>query len=177
MSTSAAAAAGQTPLDETTLGGLLAKAVASRGGTVRLVGRRLHGLASRLIADGVPVEATVPRRRDARALRRAVRRAGGAAPEAAVADIHVGLPFADAALDILVCRLDPGTFPFPRRTVRELGRAIAPYGVVVLLPGDGASWPEGLVDAWAASAGLVPHVARGMGGALPFAGAVYESRS
>jgi len=167
MSTSAAAAAGQTPLDETTLGGLLAKAVASRGGTVRLVGRRLHGLASRLIADGVPVEATVPRRRDARALRRAVRRAGGAAPEAAVADIHVGLP----------CRLDPGTFPFPRRTVRELGRAIAPYGVVVLLPGDGASWPEGLVDAWAASAGLVPHVARGMGGALPFAGAVYESRS
>jgi SAM-dependent methyltransferase len=157
-------------IDET----LLAQAVAS-GGPVGLVGRRLHDLAARLLADGVRVEVTVPRRRDARALRRATRDLGGLARPPAVADVRVNLPYRDSGLDMLVCRLDPRTFPFPRHTVRELSRTLAPGGVLALLPGAKVSWPAGLVDAWAAAAGLVPLVERAVGGALPFTGAVYKS--
>jgi SAM-dependent methyltransferase len=178
MTGPAAAEAGRTPLDEVTLGGFLAGAAAGGTGTIRLVGAHLHDLAARLVVDGLTVEATVPRRRSARALRRALRRAGQrSAVSAVVGDIGIDLPFADGTADVLVCRLDPRTFPFPRRTVRELGRAIAPGGTVVLLTGDRAPWPAGLVDAWAASAGLEPQVERGVGGALPFTGAVYRSRS
>jgi SAM-dependent methyltransferase len=151
------------PIDEA----LLTRAMASHG-PVALVGRRMRDLTLRLLADGVRVEVTVPRRRDAYALRRATR-------DTRVADLRLDLPYPDGGLDLLICRLDPRTFPFPRRTVRELGRALAPGGVLALLPGAKASWPAGLVDAWAASAGLVPLVERGVGGALPFAGAVYES--
>jgi SAM-dependent methyltransferase len=177
MSRPAAATSGLTPLDEATLAGLLTTAVSARSGPVRLVGARPHDLAVRLIADGVPVEVIVPGRRDARAFRRALRRAGLTAAAPIVADLRIDLPVADAALDAFVCRLDPRTFPFPRHTVRELGRAVASGGVVVLLAGDDVPWPAGLVDAWAASAGLVPQVHRSMGGALPFSGAVYESRA
>jgi hypothetical protein len=178
MSHSAAAAAGRTALDDATLGGLLANAMAGGAGPIRLVGARLHDLAARLITDGIPVEATVPRRRDARALRRAMRHAGRrAAVTPVISDIAVNLPFPDAGMGILVCRLDPQTFPFPRHTVRELGRAVARGGMVVLLTGDDAPWPAGLVDAWAVSAGLRPRVERGVGGALPFTGAVYRSRT
>jgi SAM-dependent methyltransferase len=156
--------AAPAPLDEALLDGLIAKS----HGPVALIGRRMHDLAARLLADGGRVEVTVPRRRDARALRRV-----GLAP--AVMDIRVDLPYRDAGLSLLICRLDPRTFPFPRHTVRELGRALAPGGVLALLPGAKAAWPAGLVDAWAASAGLVPLVERGVGGALPFAGAVYTT--
>jgi SAM-dependent methyltransferase len=161
--------AARAPIDEALV---LAKAAANNG-PVRLVGRRMQDLAARLLADGVRVEVTVPRRRDARALRRATRDLRGLAP--AVADIRVDLPYPDAGLELLICRLDPRTFPFPRHTVRELGRALAPGGVLALLPGANVTWPAGLVDAWAVSAGLVPLVERGVGGPHPFAGAIYES--
>lgn len=176
MSTSAAAAAWQIPLDQSALGALLAKAVVSRPGPVRLIGSHLHDLAARLIADGVPVQAGVPNRRDARVLRRAARRAGGAVPPPTVGGIDVDLPFPDADLGVVVCRLEPRTFPFPRHTVRELGRIVAPDGWVVLLPGDRDSWPAGLVDAWAAAAGLAPPSDRDPGGGQPFTGAVYRPR-
>jgi SAM-dependent methyltransferase len=177
MNGPAAAEAGRTPLDEVALGSLLARTAAEDGGPVRLVGTRLHDLAARLIVDGVAVEATVPGRRGAWALRRALRRAGRrSAVTPVVDDIGIDLPFPDGGSQLLVCRLDPQTFPFPRHTVRELGRAISPGGTVVLLSGGRAPWPAGLVDAWALSAGLAPKVERGMGGALPFTGAVYRSR-
>jgi SAM-dependent methyltransferase len=172
-----AAEAGRTPLDEIALGSLLAGAATGGSGTVRLVGAHLHDLAARLVTDGVAVEATVPGRRWARAHRRALRRIGQrSAFVPVVGDIGIDLPFPDSGADVLVCRFDPQTFPFPRHTVRELGRAISPGGTVVLLTGGQAPWPAGLVDAWAVSAGLVPKAERGVGGALPFAGAVYESR-
>lgn len=177
MSTSAASAYGCTPLDDATLGTLLAKAAGRRTASVRLVGSGLHDLAARLIADGVPVEASVPHRRDARALRRAAHREGGSVPDPAVGDIDVDLPFPDGSENVLVCRLDPKIFPFPRHTVRELRRALAPGGVVVVLPGGRTSWPASLVDAWAAAAGLAPPDERETGGALPFAGAVYQTRA
>ncbi|GAA4614360.1 hypothetical protein GCM10023195_62610 [Actinoallomurus liliacearum] len=176
MSTPTSAACGHAPLDDATLGTLLAGAAARRTAPVRLVGPGLHDLAARLIADGVPVEVSVPRRRDARALRRAARRAGGSVPPVGVGEIDIDLPFSAASLPVVACRLDPKTFAFPRHTVRELGRAMAPGGVVVVLPGERASWPAGLVDAWAAAAGLTPPDERETGGALPFAGAVYRAR-
>jgi SAM-dependent methyltransferase len=168
---------GHDPLDEIALGGLLAGAVAGEGGPVHLVGARLHDLATRLVVDGLAVEATVPGRRGARAMRRALRRSGQrAAFTPVVGDIGIDLPYPDGGANVLVCRLDPQTFPFPRHTVRELGRAVSPGGLVVLLTADKAPWPAGLVDAWAAAAGLTPQVERGVGGALPFTGAVYRSR-
>jgi SAM-dependent methyltransferase len=176
MSRPAAAEAGWDPLDEVALGSLLPVAATGGTGTIRLVGAHLHDLAARLVTDGLTVEATVPGRRSARALRRALRRAGqrdALAP--VIGDIGIDLPLPDAGADVLVCRLDPRTFPFPRHTVRELGRAVSHDGTVVLLTGGRAPWPAGLVDAWAASAGLVPRVERGVGGALPFTGAVYRS--
>jgi SAM-dependent methyltransferase len=163
--------AARAPIDEALV---IAKAAASNG-SVALVGRRMHDLAVRLLADGVRVEVTVPRRRDARALRRAARNVGGLAHPPAVADIRVDLPYPDAGLELLICRFDPRTFPFPRHTVRELGRALTPGGVLALLPGAKVSWPAGLVDAWAAAAGLAPLVERGVGGPHPFAGAIYKS--
>jgi SAM-dependent methyltransferase len=177
MSTPAAAAHGRTPLDDATIGALLTKAAARHTAPVRLVGTGLHDLAARLIADGVPVEASVPHRRDARTLRRAAQRAGGSVPAPGVGEIDVDLPFPDASLHVAVCRLDPKTFAFPRHTVRELGRALAPDSVVVVLPGGRTSWPASLVDAWAAAAGLVPPDERETGGALPFTGAVYRPRT
>jgi SAM-dependent methyltransferase len=169
---------GQVPLDEIALGGLLAGAAASGTGTIRLVGAHLHELAVRLVVDGLTVDATVPGRRGARAMRRALRRAGQRnAVSPVVGDIGIDLPHPDRSADLLVCRLDPKTFPFPRHTVRELGRAVSPGGLVVLLTSGRGPWPAGLVDAWAASAGLAPQVERGVGGALPFTGAVYRSRS
>jgi SAM-dependent methyltransferase len=175
MNGPAAAEAGRSPLDEIALGSLLATAAGT--GPIRLVGAHLHDLAARLVVDGLTVEATVPGRRPARALRRALKRAGQRTAIAPViGDIGINLPFPDSGADVLVCRLDPQTFPFPRHTVRELGRAIGPGGMVVLLTGARSPWPSGLVDAWAGSAGLVPQVERGVGGALPFTGAVYESR-
>jgi SAM-dependent methyltransferase len=177
MNGPAAAEAGRSPLDEVALGSLLAGAATGGTGPVRLVGAHLHDLATRLVVDGVAVEAAVPGRRGARALRRALRRAGQrSALTPVVGDIGIDLPFPDSGADVLVCRLDPQTFPFPRHTVRELGRAVSPGGMVVLLTGVRPPWPAGLVDAWAASAGLAPQVERGVGGALPFAGAVYRSR-
>ncbi|GLY86285.1 hypothetical protein [Actinoallomurus iriomotensis] len=177
MNSPAAAETGWSRLDEVALGSLLATAAAAGTGPVRLVGNQLHDLAARLVVDGLPVEATVPGRRGARALRRALRRAGQRAAVAPiVANIGIDLPFSDSAAHVLVCRLDPQTFPFPRHTVRELGRAVSPGGTVVLLTGGQAPWPAGLVDAWAVSAGLAPQSERDTGGALPFAGAVYESR-
>jgi SAM-dependent methyltransferase len=176
MTRPAAAEAGWDPLDEVALGSMLAGAAGGTG-TIRLVGAHLHDLATRLVTDGLTVEATVPGRRWARALRRALRRAGRRAAVApVVGDIGIDLPFPDSAAGVLVCRLDPQTFPFPRHTVRELGRAISPGGTVVLLTGARPPWPAGLVDAWAASAGLVPDTERGVGGALPFTGAIYRSR-
>jgi SAM-dependent methyltransferase len=173
----AAAETGRTPLDEVALGSLLAGAAAGDTTTIRLVGAHLHDLAVRLVVDGLTVEATVPGRRGARTLRKALRRAGQrSALDPVVGDIGIDLPFPDSGADVLVCRLDPQTFPFPRHTVRELGRAISPGGTVVLLTGGQAPWPAGLVDAWAVSAGLAPKIERGVGGALPFTGAVYESR-
>lgn len=173
----AAAETGRTPLDEIALGGLLAGAAARGSGTVRLVGAHLHDLATRLVTDGVTVEATVPGRRWARAHRRALRRADQrSAFVPVVGDIGIDLPFPDSGADVLVCRLDPQTFPFPRHTVRELGRAISPGGTVVLLTGGQAPWPAGLVDAWAVAAGLAPKAERRAGGALPFVGAVYNAR-
>lgn len=163
--------AARAPIDEALV---IAKATAGKG-PVALIGRRIHDLAARLLADGVGVEVTVPRRRDARALRRAIRDAGGLARPPAVADLRVDLPYPDAGLELLICRLDPRTFPFPRHTVRELGRALTPGGVLALLSGAKVSWPAGLVDAWAVSAGLVPLVERGVGGPHPFAGAIYRS--
>ncbi|MDN3357390.1 methyltransferase domain-containing protein [Actinomadura sp. DC4] len=178
MNGPAAAETGRSPLDEVALGSLLAGAAANGNGTVQLVGAHLQDLAARLVADGVTVEATVPGRRWARASRRALRRAGQrSAYVPVVGDIGIDLPFPDSGTDVLVCRLDPQTFPFPRHTVRELGRAITPGGTVVLLAGGQAPWPAGLVDAWAVSAGLAPKVERGVGGAVPFTGSVYESRS
>lgn len=162
--------AARAPLDETFL---IARAAASSE-PVRLIGRRMHDLAARLLADGVRVEVTVPRRRDARAVRRAARDVGGLVRPPAVADIRVDLPYPDAGVELLICRLGPRTFPFPRHTVRELGRALAPGGILALLPGAKVSWPAGLVDAWAVAAGLVPPVERGVGGPHPFAGAIYE---
>ncbi|GAA4510105.1 hypothetical protein GCM10023191_072270 [Actinoallomurus oryzae] len=177
MNSPAAAEAGRNRLDEVALGSLLATAAATGTGPVRLVGAHLHDLATRLVVDGLSVEATVPGRRGARALRRALRRAGQRSAVApVVADIGIDLPFADSAAHVLVCRLDPQTFPFPRHTVRELGRAISPGGTVVLLTGGQAPWPAGLVDAWAVSAGLTPRPERDTGGARPFTGAVYASR-
>ncbi|MEV0401193.1 hypothetical protein [Actinoallomurus sp. NPDC050550] len=176
MSTPAAAAYGCSGLDDATLSTLLTKAVTRRTAPVRLVGSGLHDLAARLIADGVPVEVRVPHRRDARALRRAAHRAGGDVPTPSVGGIDVDLPFPDGTLHALVCRLDPRSFPFPRHTVRELGRALAPDGLVVVLPGERTSWPASLVDAWAAAAGLAPPDERETGGALPFTGAVYRVR-
>jgi SAM-dependent methyltransferase len=168
------AAAGHVPVDEATLGPLLA----GGNGPVRLVGARLHDLAARLVTDGLAVEAVVPGRRDARALRRAMRRQGRrGALTPVVGDIGIDLPFPDSTLDAVVCRLDPQTFPFPRHTVRELGRAVTPGGMVILLTGDQVPWPSGLVDAWAVSAGLTPRVERGVGGAVPFTGAIYASRT
>jgi SAM-dependent methyltransferase len=176
MTGPAAAEAGRTPLDEVSLGGLLARATGGTG-TVQLVGAHLDDLAARLVVDGMTVAATVPRRRAARTLRRSLRRAGQRGAIApVVGDIGIDLPFPDDGAPALVCRLDPQTFPFPRRTVRELGRAVGPGGIVVLLTGERAPWPIGLVDAWAASAGLVPQVERSVGGALPFTGAIYRSR-
>jgi SAM-dependent methyltransferase len=163
-------------VDEADLGTLLAGAAARRTAPVRLVGSGLHDLAARLIADGVSVEAALPHRRDARALRRAVHRVRGDLPAAAVGDIDIDLPFPDASLEVLVCRLEPKIFPFPRHTVREVGRVLAPGGLVILLPGERMSWPASLVDAWAAAAGLTPPEERETGGALPFAGAVYRTR-
>jgi SAM-dependent methyltransferase len=169
---------GQDPFDELALGGLLAGATASGAGPIRLVGARLHDLATRLVVDGLAVEATVPGRRGARAMRRALRRAGRRrAFTPVVGDIGIDLPYPDGGAGVLVCRLDPRTFPFPRHTVRELGRAVSPGGLVVLLTAGRAPWPAGLVDAWAAAAGLKPQAERGIGGALPFAGAVYRSRA
>jgi SAM-dependent methyltransferase len=162
------------PVDEVELSALLA----GWNGPIHLVGARLAGLAARLVTDGLPVRATVPTRRDARAIRRALRRAdqrGAVTP--VVDDVGVDLPFQDRELNAVVCRLDPQTFPFPRHTVRELGRTVTPGGLVALLTTDQSPWPSGLVDAWAAAAGLTPRVERGVGGALPFAGAVYESRT
>lgn len=165
---------GHDPLDEIALGGLLAGAAAT--GTIRLVGARLHDLAVLLVVDGLAVEATVPGRRGARAMRRALRRAGQRTAFApVVGDIGINLPYPDGAADVLVCRLDPQTFPFPRHTVRELGRSVSPGGLVVLLTVDRAPWPAGLVDAWAAASGLTPEVERGVGGALPFTGAIYRA--
>jgi SAM-dependent methyltransferase len=176
MTRPVAAEAGWGPLDEVALGGLLAGAAGGTG-TIGLVGAHLHDLATRLVVDGLTVEATVPGRRSARALRRALRRAGQrAAVTPAVGDIGIDLPFPDAGAGVLVCRLDPQTFPFPRHTVRELGRAIGPGGTVVLLTGSRTPWPTGLVDAWAASAGLQPDTERTGEGALPFTGAVYRSQ-
>ncbi len=178
MNGPAAAETGRTPLDEAALGGLLADATAGDGdGVIRLVGGDLHELAAQLVTAGLTVEATVPGRRGARAVRRTLRRTGRqSALTPVVGDIGIDLPFPDAAAGVLVCRLDPQTFPFPRHTVRELGRAVSPGGLVVLLTGGRTPWPAGLVDAWAVSAGLAPQVERGVGGALPFAGAVYRSR-
>jgi SAM-dependent methyltransferase len=177
MSRPAASEFGLDPLDEIALGSLLASAASAGTGPIRLVGTHLHDLAARLVVDGLAVEATVPGRRGARALRRALRRAGQrSAFTPVVDDICVHLPFPDSMAHVLVCRLDPQTFPFPRRTVRELGRAVCPGGTVVLLTGGQVPWPAGLVDAWAVSAGLTPRPERQVGGALPFTGAVYESR-
>jgi SAM-dependent methyltransferase len=177
MSSPLAPETGQDSFDEIALGGLLAGAVASGAGPIRLVGPRLHDLATRLVVDGLTVEATVPGRRGARAMRRALRKAGQrAAFTPVVGDIGIDLPYPDRRAGVLVCRLHPRTFPFPRHTVRELGRAVSPGGLVVLLTADRAPWPAGLVDAWAAAAGLAPQVERGVGGALPFTGAVYRSR-
>jgi SAM-dependent methyltransferase len=176
MNRPTAAEPGRASLDEVALGGLLAGAADGGAATIRLVGTHLHDLAARLVTDGLTVEATVPGRRWARAYRRALRRAGRKAVIPVVGDIGIDLPYPDSAADILVCRLDPQTFPFPRHTVRELGRAIRPGGTVVLLTGPQPPWPAGLVDAWAVSAGLAPKDERGVGGALPFTGAVYESR-
>jgi SAM-dependent methyltransferase len=156
-------------LDDATVKSLLI----GRSTPVRLVGARLHDLAVRLLADAVPVEFIAPRRRDARAYRRAVRHAGATAAAPVVTDVRVELPGDDGSREAIVCRLDPATFPFPRHTVRELGRVIAPGGLIVLLTGDKTPWPAGLVDAWAASAGLAPTVRRS--GALPFVGAVYRA--
>ncbi|WP_329255299.1 methyltransferase domain-containing protein [Actinoallomurus sp. NBC_01490] len=176
MNSPAAAEAGRNRLDEVALGSLLATVAATGTGPVRLVGAHLHDLATRLVVDGLSVEATVPGRRGARALRRALRRAGQrSAVTPVVADIGIDLPFADSAAHVLVCRLDPQTFPFPRHTVRELGRAVSPGGTVVLLTGGQAPWPAGLVDAWAVSAGLTPRPERDTGGARPFTGAVFAS--
>lgn len=176
MSASPAAASDLTPLDEATLGNFVINAVTTRSGSVRLVGSGLHDLAVRLLGDGVQVEMVVPGRRDARAFRRALRDSDCApAVTPVVADLRVDLPQTGTPC-VLVCRLDPRTFPFPRHTVRQLGRAVTPGGLVVLLPSGEVPWPTGLVDAWAASAGLAPEEHRGVGGPLPFAGAVYESR-
>ncbi len=164
------AALGRDPYDDVSLGITLA----CRARPVQIVGPGLHGLAARLIADGVSVGMTVSSRRDTRAFRRALRHAGCTADAPAMADLRIDLPVADAGFDILVCRLDPRAFPFPRRTVRELGRAVAPGGIVVLLPGAEVPWPTGLVDAWAASARLTPHPGRDATAASPFAGSVYE---
>ncbi len=156
---------------------LLTNTVAGRTGPVRVLGPGLHEVAARLIADGVEIEATVPGRRESRAYRRALRRAGCTAPRPTTADLRVELPVADAAFDVLICRLDPRAFPFPRHTVRELGRAVAPRGVVVLLSTANAPWPTGLVDAWAASANLFPQEeARDTTASSPFSGSVYEPR-
>jgi SAM-dependent methyltransferase len=177
VNTPAAAETGWDRFDEVTLGSLLATAVAGGTDPIRLVGAGLHDLTTRLVVDGLAVETTVPGRRGARALRRALRRAGQrSAVTPVVADIGIDLPFDDSAAQVLVCRLDPQTFPFPRHTVRELGRAARPGGTVVLLAGGQSPWPAGLVDAWAVSAGLAPQADRETGGALPFTGAVYESR-
>jgi SAM-dependent methyltransferase len=177
MTRPAAAEAGWDPLDEVALGSLLAGAASAGTGPIRLVGAHLHDLAARLVVDGLAVEATVPGRRGAWALRRALRRAGQrSAVTPVVGEISIHLPFPDSMAHVLVCRLDPQTFPFPRRTVRELGRAVSPGGTVVLLTGGPSPWPAGLVDAWAVSAGLSPRPQRHVGGALPFTGAVYESR-
>lgn len=170
MSSPAAAhAAGIQLLDEATLGVLLTKAVASRTGPVRLVGPRLHQLAAHLTADGIAVSATAPGRRHARALRRT------GAP-VTVTDLRLDLPYDDSSIDVLVCHLGPRTFPFPRRTVRELGRAVAPGGLVFLLPDGRSPWPRGLVDAWAAAAGLLPCRDNGADTAQSFSGAIYEPR-
>jgi SAM-dependent methyltransferase len=175
MNSPAAAETGWDRLDEVALGSLLATAAGAA--PIRLVGAHLHDLATRLVVDGLSVESTVPGRRGARRLRRALRRAGQrSAVTPVVADIGIDLPFPDSAAQVLVCRLDPQTFPFPRHTVRELGRAVRSGGTVVLLTGGQAPWPAGLVDAWAVSAGLVPQPERDTGGARPFTGAVYESR-
>ncbi|GAA0372481.1 hypothetical protein NE235_34100 [Actinoallomurus spadix] len=176
MTTPTSAAYGCPLLDDATLGALLAGAAARRTAPVRLIGPGLHDLAARLTADGVPVEASVPHRRDARALRRAVQRAGGNVPPVGVGEIDIDLPFPATSVSALVCRLDPKTFAFPRHTVRELGRALEPGGVAVVLPGARSSWPAGLVDAWAAAAGLAPPDERAAGGAQPFGGAIYLAR-
>jgi SAM-dependent methyltransferase len=160
-------------LDDAAVGGLLAAALADRSGPVRLIGAHLHDLAVRLAGDAVPIELIVPGRRDARAYRRALRQAGTTAAAPVTADIRVDLPIEAATMDAVVCRLDPRTFPFPRHTVRELGRTLAPGGLIVLLAGVDVPWPSGLVDAWTASAGLVPRIRRRADVALPFAGAVY----
>jgi SAM-dependent methyltransferase len=164
-------------LGEAPLNTVLAGIAARRTAPVRLVGSGLHALAARLIADGVPVEAAVPRRRDARALHRAVRRVRGQLPAPAVGAIDIDLPLPDASVEVLVCLLEPKIFPFPRHTVREVGRVVTPGGLAVLLPGVRTSWPASLVDAWAAAAGLAPPEERETGGALPFAGAVYRTRA
>lgn len=166
---------GHGPLDEIALGGLLARAAGAD--PVRLVGAHLHDLAVRLVVDGLTVEATVPGRRGARAMRRALRRAGQRTALAPVAgDIGIDLPHPDRSASVLVCRLDPQTFPFPRHTVRELSRAVRPGGLVVVLATERSPWPAGLVDAWAASAGLTPETERSVGGPLPFTGAIYRTR-
>lgn len=176
MSSPVAPETGHEPFDEIALGGLLAGA--SANGPIHLVGGRLHDLATRLVVDGLTVEATVPGRRGARAMRRALRRAGlSTAFIPVVGDIGIDLPHPDGGADVLVCRLDPRTFPFPRHTVRELGRAVSPGGLVVLLTAERAPWPSGLVDAWAAAAGLAPRTERVVGGALPFTGAVYHAQA
>src|SRR5262245_61566538 len=119
MTGPAAAEAGRTPLDEVSLGGLLARATGGTA-TVQLVGDHLNDLAARLVVDGMTVAATVPRRRAARTLRRRLRRAGQRGAIAPVVDdVGIDLPFPDDGTVALVCRLDPQTFPFPRRTVRE----------------------------------------------------------
>lgn len=167
--------AGQMPaaLDDAAIGSLLTAALADRPGPVRLIGTSLHELAVLLAGDAVPVELIVPGRREARAYRRALRQAGTTAAAPVMADIRVDLPFEAATMDAVVCRLDPRTFPFPRRTVRELGRALAPGGLIVLLAGRDVPWPSGLVDAWTTSAGLIPRIRRRADVALPFTGAVY----
>ena len=164
---------GLSPFEDAALGITLA----GRARPVQIVGPGLHGLAIRLISDGVSVGITVSSRRDTRAFRRALRHAGCTAGAPTVADLRIDLPVADAAYDVLVCRLDPRAFPFPRHTVRELGRALAPGGLMALLPGAEAPWPTGLVDTWAASANLAPRPGRDTEPASPFAGSLYELRA
>lgn len=176
MSSPLAPEAGHGPFDEIALGALLAGVAGTD--PVRLIGAHLHDLAVRLVVDGLTVEATVPGRRGARVMRRALRHAGlRAAFAPVVGAIAIDLPYPDRSAGVLVCHLDPRTFPFPRHTVRELGRAASPGGLVVLLGPVRSPWPAGLVDAWAASAGLAPEAERGVGGALPFTGAVYRARA